>query len=58
MIALTPRRPVDRIHTMLGRFVSDYSGHTIDELNSFLTAMETEGLVEAQGNRVWKLVVK
>jgi len=43
---------------MLGRFVSDYSGHTIDELNSFLGAMEQQGLVEAQGNRVWKLVVK
>ena len=47
--------PTARIHTTLNMLVSTYKGRTKDELQAFLEAMQTEGLVEKSG-KSWKIV--
>jgi anaphase-promoting complex subunit 2 len=48
--------PVDRIHSMLSKFVPDFGGRTVGELEDFLEMMKREGMVERAANRAWKLV--
>lgn len=47
--------PTARIHTTLNMLVSTYKGRTKDELQAFLEAMQTEGLLEKTG-KSWKIV--